>query len=243
LREALAAADHDFVLVEPASKSNRGRAKASAAKGRRTSRPAQRTRRYLGILASALCAATVAGILVNALTLQKTRHPAPLFGRAAPSPNVREPSIAEPIPHPAPRPSPNAAANPGTDRPSLERPLTDQRTPDKAGAGRAHAPPVETVETPPQDPISQLLKTPASNTPTSAREEKPAAPTAQSKSVLAAQRALVKLGFVLKPDGVAGATTRQAIERYERDHGLPVHGDLTPSLLRRLSAESGISIH
>jgi hypothetical protein len=48
---------------------------------------------------------------------------------------------------------------------------------------------------------------------------------------------------VLKPDGVAGLTTRQAIERYERDRGRPVHGALTPALSRQLSAESGVPIH
>jgi len=236
LREALAAADHDFVLAEPASKSKRTRAKAFGTKGRGSSR---QTRRYLGVVASALCAATVVGILVNALTLQKTRHPAPLFGRAAPVPTVREPSIAETIPLPAPRPALNAAAaNSAIEKAPVERSQTDQAPPDKAASGRPHAPPAETAEAKQQDPISQLLKTPAPP-----HEEKPAAaPAAENKSVLAAQRALVKLGFVLKPDGVAGATMRRAIERYERDRGLPVHGELTPSLLRRLSAESGISI-
>lgn len=236
MREALAASDHDFVLVEPASKSKRTRAKAFGAKRRGASRP---TRRYLGILASALCAATIAGILINALTLQKARHPAPLFARAAPPPAVKEPSIAETIPRPAPRPSSNAAAaNPTNDKPPVEKSQADQAAADRAGSGRAHAPPAEAVEAAQQDPISQLLKTPATT-----REEKPTAAAAQSKSAIAAaQRALMKLGFVLKPDGVAGATTRQAIERYERDRGLPAHGDLTPRLLRRLSAESGISI-
>ena len=66
---------------------------------------------------------------------------------------------------------------------------------------------------------------------------------APSKLVLAAQRALVKLGFVLTPDGVAGATTRQAIEHYERDHGRPVRGDLSRAIMRRLSAETGITIN
>ena len=58
---------------------------------------------------------------------------------------------------------------------------------------------------------------------------------------MAAQRALVKLGFVLNPDGVAGATTRRAVERYERDHGLPVRGVLTPALMRRLNMETSIT--
>jgi hypothetical protein len=221
LREALAAADHDFVLVEPASRSKRTRANALGAKRRGASRP---TWRYRGIVASALCAATIAGILVNALVLQKTRHPAPLFARAAPPSGVKEPSIAEPTPLPAPRPSSNAAAaDPTNDKPPAQ----------KSPAEKLQAEPAQL------DPIAQLLRTPPT-----AREEKPAASAALSKSAIAAaQRALMKLGFVLEGDGVAGKTTRQAIERYERDRGLPVKGELTPKLLRRLGAESGISIN
>ncbi len=60
---------------------------------------------------------------------------------------------------------------------------------------------------------------------------------------MAAQRALIKLGYVLKADGVAGAATRQAIERYERDHKLPVRGELTPALMRQLSAASGVPVN
>jgi peptidoglycan hydrolase-like protein with peptidoglycan-binding domain len=61
--------------------------------------------------------------------------------------------------------------------------------------------------------------------------------------VAAAQRALVKLGFVLEADGVAGTSTRQAIERYERDRGLPARGVLSPDLVRRLGTESGMPIN
>ena len=63
-----------------------------------------------------------------------------------------------------------------------------------------------------------------------------------SKSVASAQRALVKLGFVLKTDGVAGGTTRQAIERFERDQGMPVRGDLTPKIKRLLASGSGLPV-
>ena len=68
-----------------------------------------------------------------------------------------------------------------------------------------------------------------------------AVPVKPSKSVLAVQRALVKLGFVLNPNGVAGETTRRAIESYERDHGLPVRGEITPALMRQLRTETGIT--
>jgi peptidoglycan hydrolase-like protein with peptidoglycan-binding domain len=88
------------------------------------------------------------------------------------------------------------------------------------------------------DPISQLLQGESEPRPSSA----PAAvkPANGSKAVLAAQRALIKLGFVLKADGVPGAATRQAVERYEREHGLAVRGELTPEIVRKLTAEAGL---
>jgi peptidoglycan hydrolase-like protein with peptidoglycan-binding domain len=60
--------------------------------------------------------------------------------------------------------------------------------------------------------------------------------------VLGVQRALVKLGFVLRPDGVNGAATRQALEQFERDHNLPSKGELTPKVLRELATQSGQTI-
>lgn len=104
--------------------------------------------------------------------------------------------------------------------------------PRKAGSSN---PPASSMH----DPISQLL----TGTPASPRPAEATGKPATSEIVLAAQRALVKLGFVLKADGVAGPATRQAIERYERDRGLPVRGDLTPALARKLSAETGLPIN
>ena len=60
--------------------------------------------------------------------------------------------------------------------------------------------------------------------------------------MLGVQHALVKLGFVLKPDGVNGAATRQALEQFEHDHNLPAKGELTPKVLRELATQSGQTI-
>ena len=60
--------------------------------------------------------------------------------------------------------------------------------------------------------------------------------------VLSAQRALAKLGYPVKPDGMMGAATRTAIERFEQDRRLPVTGEFNARTLRDLSAASGISI-
>ena len=159
------------------------------------------------------------GIFVNALVLQKQRHPAPLF---APRPQIAQtqaqPTLApaaEAVPQPAPRP---VNLSPGL----LEKPATVQRV-----AARENA---ETTAR--GDAIANLLRNgPAAQ-----------AGAESSASVLGAQRALARLGFAVKPDGVMGGATRQAIERFERDHGLPARGDLTPKIMRMLAAQSGVAI-
>ncbi|SFK22587.1 Putative peptidoglycan binding domain-containing protein [Methylocapsa palsarum] len=216
-------------------------------------------RRYGLLICAVLGTAVVAGIIVNALTLQTSRHPAPLFAKAASLAPAREPAIAETAPAPVARIAPGASTPALT---SEEKTTFDHQGADKVvnlhprQAPAANAPAEEETG----DPISTFLKAPPAKTgsakpsgaktsPAQTSPGKAAAATspsassaAPSKTILAAQRALVKLGFVLKPDGVAGLTTRQAIERYERDRGRPVHGALTPALSRQLSAESGVPI-
>ncbi|WP_146030200.1 peptidoglycan-binding domain-containing protein [Methylocella silvestris] len=181
------------------------------------------------MIASALCVAALGGIVINALTLQKERHPAPLFG--AVKERAAEPQAAASAPPvPAPRPQQfapiraetEAAGGGAEDRPA--------QRPREAQAPTAAVP---APQPKPHDAISELLLTGAPH------EAQPAA----SKSVLAAQKALVKLGYVLKADGVMGASTKQAIERYERDRGRPARGELTPALVKSLSAESGLPIN
>jgi len=182
----------------------------------------------------------VAAILANALVWQRTRHPAPLFARASPAAPSKEPTIARLIAVPPPQPQPAVTPIQAQDKP-VERPAAQkspvEKPPLKMPAGEQ---PRQTRITSslPHDEISQLLKAPPARTVTDAT-----APAAHSKPVLAAQRALVKLGFVLNPDGVAGAATRQAIKRYERDHGLPVRGNLARAIMRQLNAEAGITIN
>lgn len=230
--EVLAAADHDFVLTEPVSKLKHLREKLLTARRHCSRRTGRRGRRYLSVLAAGFFGATAAAILLNALVWQTTRHPAPLFARPTPTAAAKEPTIAGMSAVPAPRPQPAVTPIQAHDKlfekPPLEMP---------AGG---HPRQTRVISTLPHDEISQLLKAPA---PPARPTTEAAAPAAPSKLVLAAQRALVRLGFVLNPDGVAGATTRQAIERYERDHALPVRGDLSRAIMRRLSAETGITIN
>lgn len=52
----------------------------------------------------------------------------------------------------------------------------------------------------------------------------------------AAQSDLIRLGYAIKADGVIGASTEQAIQQFERAHGLAVSNEITPQLVKLLSA-------
>ena len=62
------------------------------------------------------------------------------------------------------------------------------------------------------------------------------------KNVLYAQRALLKLGYVVRSDGVLSGATRHALEKFEADADLPVKGRITPKLLQQLAARSRLPL-
>ena len=72
------------------------------------------------------------------------------------------------------------------------------------------------------DPIAELIAAPS----------KP--------RVLAIQRALADFGYgQIRPTGVYDNDTRAAIEKFERDHNLPVDGQVTDRFVRELAAMTG----
>ncbi|HEY5225950.1 MAG TPA: peptidoglycan-binding domain-containing protein [Methylovirgula sp.] len=233
MREALARSDHDFVVSEPRRRKPATRRTILARIGT-IIQFGCRIAAYPNRIAGALIFALTLAIVVNALMLQHSRHPAPLFHRA----------ISLPV-HAAPA---RALAVSGETAKTGHDPIGQWlggRAPassEHASAEKAKAEPhrhahegLAETETKPvtHDSIGQLLKSDSAHD---------AAPKEQSKTVLAVQHALVKLGFVVRPDGQMGAVTRHALEQFERDHRLPVDGQITPKLLHRLSAETGMSM-
>ena len=72
-----------------------------------------------------------------------------------------------------------------------------------------------------QDPIAELIAPP-----------KP--------RMLAIQRALADFGYgQIRPTGVYDSETRGAIEKFEREHSLPVDGQITDRFVRELAAMTG----
>jgi len=63
---------------------------------------------------------------------------------------------------------------------------------------------------------------------------------APSKKVMAIQRALADFGYgQIKPTGLLDPETRAAVEKFERDHRMPVTGQITDHFVRELAGMTG----
>lgn len=214
--ELLARTDHDFTVSEA-----RPRRRAAA------KQPARPSFALLGLLwrhpgrsfAALAGIGFTMGFVFNALVLQAGPHPAPLFGPApAPVVAVRPPAAVLP----PERPAELSLLEPSRSASPLLPPVSKV---EKASPPAPIAPPV--------DPIADVIRS------GSVRSEVKAAPE-PSRQVLAAQRALNRLGYgPVKPDGLMGAGTRAALEKFERSRGLPVTGELGGKTARELVAAVG----
>ncbi|WP_114945527.1 peptidoglycan-binding domain-containing protein [Microvirga calopogonii] len=225
------------------------------------------------ILAALFLTGCGGAIAWNALTLQHSRHPAPLFNTReivlAPEPKA-ESEAHQPLPparpgaqpaeemaspptpheaaaHPAPEAAPPSVATPRT---PARNPIADmirnggQPVPAAPPVARAPQPSVAAPLAPPpmrsasRDPIADMIRMGGPVPVPPANVGRPD----QGDTVLAGQRALARLGYSVKVDGLMGSGTRQAIERFEQDRRLPVTGELNARTIRELSAASGIAV-
>ncbi|HEY1452006.1 MAG TPA: peptidoglycan-binding domain-containing protein [Roseiarcus sp.] len=153
------------------------------------------------------------GIGVNALLFQHERRPAPLFG-----------SLLAPFSSPGRPPAAPPAAKPA----SADRDVPASPSP----AALPPARPTEAADaspSSPSDPITDLLRG-------EAHADGP-------HLVLAAQTALAKLGYPVKPDGNDGLATQQALRDFERTHGLPLSPEITPRLVKQLTVAARAGTH
>jgi hypothetical protein len=178
-------------------------------------------------VACAVFAALMTGIVLNALALQSARHPSPLFG----TPITLAPAAASAeMPKPVPRPVAITAAPAATESPPRVAvvPMRPVALPRDAEPATKAA-----------DPIGDMLRASPAH-PSGSASVNPSA--IDATRILLVQKALMKLGYVVRPDGIIGATTRQAIEKFERERGWQPHGELTPKVLREISLKSGLSL-
>jgi peptidoglycan hydrolase-like protein with peptidoglycan-binding domain len=170
------------------------------------------------VLATLLIAGTAGLIARNALTMQTSRHPAPLFGTARPEPVAARPA----------RPAAASAAQP-----------TASPVPPARPEAVPPAPP-PTAKPATRDRIGDLIRAESTGSTSAAPQANKAEP---QRSVALAQKALTKLGYgPLKADGVMGGGTKQAIERFERDRHITETGELGPKTSRELAARAGFAL-
>lgn len=178
----------------------------------------------------------VIAIVVNATYLQHGRHPAPIF---------------------ALRPLPVAAAATevvgGVARPSADAVRHDGARPAPATSSAARGSRNDAIaELLATHPVPAQPQSPAQPQPAhqaavpAARPSVPIPPPARpqpSRQVLGVQRALSEFGYgQLKPTGVFDAETRAAVQRFEREHNLPVSEDITEPMKRALANLVGHSL-
>lgn len=224
------------------------------------------------VAASVLLAACAGAIAWNALVSQSTRHPAPLFSHHEPPVAASVPAAVhaeptQPLPParpgaeahemqalavheqdepPAPvetaptAPAPRAAPRGGIS--DLIRnngvPAPAPQRPQQAAIQAPAPPPAQSRAATVRDPIAEMIRLGGPVPTPPANVGRPDG----GDAVLSGQRALARLGYGVKVDGMMGPGTRQAIERFEQDRRLPVTGTFGPRTMRELSAASGIAV-
>ena len=208
-------------------------------------------------VAGLLAFAAVTAIITNALFLQAGPHPSPMFGsvvvmpapaRSSPAASSVSPSSVSPLPRPRP-----VEASPSEPRPGELK--SSEAKPDLKAEARAldvRPPEVRLVESKPSDSMASLVKAATASMPaTTSTVLRPPAPipvthnegglaAGGSRRVAAVQRALTEFGYgQLRPSGIEGPDTRNALVKFERDRRLPVTAQISDRLIRELSAMTG----
>lgn len=192
------------------------------------------------------------GVPMNALFFQDGRHPAPLFSVRKPAPAAEAPEQQAATPTPPARPAAIDAARLEAEivKPEAVKPEAAPRPAPRAAAAKNDAAALKAVimKTEPAPVAKPEKKREAAARAPASRDAIGAllggGETAQAatpdRNVYFAQRALQRLGYVVKPDGKLGDGTRKAIENFARENGLPAKGEISPKLLKALGTRSGL---
>jgi hypothetical protein len=130
-------------------------------------------------------------------------------------------------------------------------PLFSAKPPEPPRAVQAAAAPLPVPRPDPQamaQLIPELPHSPATTQSTDRigallRSEPPRPEGAEIRRVASAQKALTRLGYgPLESDGVMGARTKAALERFERDRKLPATGAVAGRTSRLLAQQAGVVI-
>lgn len=196
-------------------------------------------------VAGALAFAAVTAIIANALFLQTGSHPSPMFGSV-----VVMPAAGLVSPSPLPRPRPVEATIKAAEAPPAEPKLAEPKFAEPKPAEPKLSEP-KLAEPKSADPLGNLVKATSALPAAPSTIPRPPAPipvssrpetivSSGSRRVAAVQRALTEYGYgQLKPTGTVGSDTQAAIQKFEREHKVPVTGQVSDRLVRELTAMIG----
>lgn len=210
-------------------------------------RPSSRHQRILArvtrppVLVGSGFALVAVAIVANALLLQSAPHPAPFFTtrkvespRAAPDPLVRALQSA------LSQAGYYTGAVDGVAGPQTTSAISAfERDSGRLVIGQAHADLLAALRS-----HRTAAATPAAPVPPAApaRPAASAAVVSADPKIAAVQDALAKAAYgPLVADGVLGGQTRDAIERFQRDHGLPPTGEISDTLILELRAAGALA--
>jgi peptidoglycan hydrolase-like protein with peptidoglycan-binding domain len=210
-------------------------------------------REFVGIV---MATAAMLWICTNALFLQKGPHPAPIFA-TRPLLKQEAPAVLSRSQAAQPVAAPDTAAPNRTQLiANIQRELgrrgfydgaadgiwgakTDAAARDFVQAAGTKINP-EASEGLLRAIVASSAKAPSGRASLPARDDPIAALIAPSDRVLAIQRALADFGYgQIKPTGVYDPEMKAAIEKFERDHRLPVTGLISDQFVRELAAMTG----
>lgn len=221
MRNAAAGFDDDYDL--PARKQSAEKPRSLRKKKRVGVRLRVDFKKIAKISALGMGAIVALVIMVNALTMQKQHHPAPLFGKVI---SLRQAAVnATPAP-------PKVETAKSASVSALEITASIPPAPTPVSKPRRSTASASSEKRSGDDQIARLL----SSAPVGAASK------SDSKTAVGVQRALVKLHLLPKATGTVGPATKKAIAKFEKDRHLPVDGEMSRRLVKVLSAESGIKI-
>lgn len=178
--------------------------------------------------------ATIA-VPINALFFQDGRHPAPLFSNKFNSAETK--IVLSPPPIPPTRPDEIASNHEQLDATKIDNThhhskLSNEPTDSIAlrGINRSAHKMTKDKENEElkKDQISQLLEKPRSTL------------ISQDQQVLFVQRALLKLGYVVRANGIWNKATKDALAKFQKDNGLTIHKAVTSKLISLLAMRAGL---
>lgn len=195
-------------------------------------RPYRQGRRRSDLFMLVLAAGASAAVLFNALALQQGRPGTAGRGPASAAPDIRQVNTPRPT---STSPAVTPAAPPAASSPTPAAPLPLDAVPAPVPPAKPAAPRAAPAAAPAAPMAEKAAASPA--------DLLPPGDVPVSPRVMDIQKALARLGYgPIRIDGIFGAATEEAIQRFERDRRLPVTGQMSDRVIRELTAVSGFTI-